>query len=149
MAWVLLFIAYNAFSMTLSGAELAAAAVCALAGAVFAVVLRGSERDYRVPLRGLIAWLPRVLAAVPRDVISLTQAYLRALTGRAAEGHETLRDFEPGPRTAAGRGRRGLVIWGLSIAPNAFVTVVDYAHDKLVLHELLPAQPHGDRKWPS
>lgn len=149
MAWVLLFIAYIAFSMTLSGAELAAAAVCALAGAAFAVVLQAGERDYRVPLCGLITWLPRALVAVPRDVIRLTRAYLRALTGRAVEGRETFQDFEPGPRTAAGRGRRGLVIWGLSIAPNAFVTAVDYAHDKLVLHEVLPAQPHGDRKWPS
>jgi hypothetical protein len=149
MVWVLLFAAYIAFSLTISGAELPAAAFSALAGAGFALALRASERDYRVPLRGFIGWLPGILAAVPRDVGRLTKAYLRSFAGRAPDGYETLRPFDPGPRTAAGRGRRGLVIWGLSLAPNAFVTAVDYAHDKLVLHELLSAQSRGDRKWPS
>jgi hypothetical protein len=146
---LLLFIAYVAFSMTMSGAELPPAVLTALAGAGFAAALRANARDYRVPLHGLIKWLPRMLAGVPRDVLRLSHAYLRALAGRAPEGRETLRPFNPGPRTAAGRGRRGVVIWGLSLAPNAFVTGVDYAHDKIVLHELLPAEPSGDPQWPS
>jgi hypothetical protein len=149
MVWVLLFLSYAAFSMTVSGAELPAALLTTLAGGGFAWALRSSGRDYRVPLRGFVSWLPRVLAGVPRDVVRLSRAYLRALVGHAPDGRETLRAFDPGPRTAAARGRRGLVIWGLSLAPNAFVTAVDYAHDKLVLHELLPAEPSGDAQWPS
>lgn len=149
MAWILLFLAYVAFSMTVSGAELPAAALTALVGAGFAWALRSTERDYRVPLHGLIKWLPGVLAGVPRDVLRLSRAYLRAVAGHAPDGRETLRPFDAGPRTAAGRGRRGLVLWGLSLAPNAFVTAVDYAHDKIVLHELLPAEQKGDAQWPS
>ena len=149
MAWILLFLAYLAFSMTASGAELPAAALTALLGVGFAWALRATERDYRIPLHDLIKWLPAVLAGVPRDVLRLSRAYLLALAGQAPDGRETLRAFDPGPRTAAGRGRRGLVLWGLSLAPNAFVTAVDYAHDKIVLHELLPAEPNGDAQWPS
>jgi hypothetical protein len=149
MRWLFLFAAYIVFSMTFSAAEIAAAALTAVAGACFGWALRSTERDYRVPLRGFINWLPRVIAAVPRDVLRLSCAYLRAAVGQAPDGRETLRPFDPGPRTAAGRGRRGLVIWGLSLAPNAFVTAVDYVHDKIVLHELLPAEHSGDAQWPS
>jgi hypothetical protein len=149
MLWVLLFVAYVAFSMSFSAAELSAAALTALAGASFALALRNTEREYRVPLRGLVSWLPSVLVGVPRDVWKLSRTYVLAVAKGAPDGREELRPFDPGPPTAAGRGRRGLVIWGLSLAPNTFVTAVDYAHEKIVLHELLPGEQREDVQWPS
>jgi len=147
-AFIAFAVSYLLFSLNLSAPEWGAAVLTGAAAAAGGYLLRLASRDYAVSPPDPGHHLLAVLARVPADIYKVSKAYSLAPIQRTPEGRETTFPFDVGPPTAAARGRRGLVIWGLSLAPNAFVTAIDYAHRKLVLHQLLPTEASGDNKWP-
>ena len=144
--WLALFALYLLFAGNASGAELGAAVLAALPGAAFAIYLR---RQGHRPMRlkapfARLFW--RVTAALAHDTMTVGIALIQALLGTKASGVIQRQPFDTRGDSEEQAGRRALVIFAASIAPNSFVVEEDRV--SLVLHRLVPEAPKVDREWP-
>lgn len=146
--WLVLSGLYLAFVGRLSAAEVAVALCGGLAMSAYRLVLSRSGRPYSSGLVAALELSPRILAAICRDVAKLTLAFLKIATARVPHGSFVDIAFDPGGGDAASRRRRGLVVAGISFAPNSFVVAVRRPQGRLTLHTLLPAAAPEDVQWP-
>lgn len=143
--WLALFAFYLLFAGAASGAEVGAAALVALVGCAFALYLcRQGHRpmQLKVPFAYLL-W--RVTVALARDTAKVGGALVRALLGTIS-GVIQRQPFDPSDDSEEEVGRRALVIFSASIAPNSFVLEQDRV--SLLFHRLVPDPPKVDRRWP-
>lgn len=144
--WLALFALYLLFAANASGAEVGAAALVALVGAAFAIYLRRQgHRPMRLkaPFAHLL-W--HVTVALVRDTAKVGRALVGALLGMTIGGVIQRQPFDPSDDSEEEVGRRALVIFSASIAPNSFVLEEDRV--SLLLHRLVPESPKVDRRWP-
>lgn len=144
--WLALFALYLLFAGTATGAELGAAALVALVGCAFAIYLR---RQGHRPMRlkaPFARLFRRVAVALARDTVTVGIAFIHAVLGRKAKGVIQRQPFDTRDDSEEQVGRRALVIFAASIAPNSFVLEEDGV--SLEVHQLVREPPKVDRQWP-
>jgi hypothetical protein len=147
--WLFLASLYLAFTGQISGAELAVAVSGALAATVYRFAIGRSGRGFCFGLLTALELSPGILTAVCRDVGKLTLAFLMAIVS-ARRPHGSFVDvaFDPGRGDPPSRSRRGLVVTGISFAPNTYVVAVRRPQRRLTLHALMPLSGPKDAQWP-
>lgn len=138
---------YFLFAGTVSGEEavvLLPAVICA--GGVAVLVARVAGRRFAFRL----AWL-RVLARLPRVIVADTILVGRALWQAVWRGHAGVlarQPFDHGGDNAADAARRGLVVLGVSFAPNGYVVRVPRTGEFVLVHRLVDGAAKPDAAWP-
>jgi len=128
-----------------------------LAGAIIAslatIVMAGAASEGRPSTRAPWHWLShyaRIPAAILRDVFIVSARILWSLkSGEPLVGRIVRVPYDPGDRGSdLDQGREGLVVFGISAAPNTVVLDVDLRGD-LVIHQLVFQDiPQESRRWP-
>lgn len=142
---------YLLFAGQASAAEIVAGLCSAALATTYAVLASRSAPRRFAP--GGAPWLRVVgtpLMALPRDAVRVGGALLRAVARRpeGAIGQAHTLSFREGADDAGDAARRGLVVLGLSFAPNGYVLRLRTG-DRLRLHVLAgPPPAPGDRDWP-
>ncbi len=148
LTWVASFALYLLFAGQASRAELCAGALVAITGAALALYIRTARHR---PMRLAAPWMllaRRVATALGRDTLTVGGALARAVAGRKLRGITQRQDFEPGGETPQAAGRRALVVWAGSVAPNGFVWQVGDGSGDLLVHRLVPVPASEDKSWP-
>lgn len=131
LRWVALFGLWLILAGTVSGPELLAGAIAAVAGTVlWAAVLpplgprRPVVRFWRLPARALAdAWV-------------VTRMVMRRLAGRPVDSGLRLVQFDPGEGDMAGAARRAIAVAAVSVTANSYVIDIDTERGALLLHQL-------------
>lgn len=148
--WFVLLTAYVVEFVVQTLGEVAAAAII---GALATVVMAGAAAEGRPSTRVRWRWLShyaRIPAAVARDVFIVSARILWSLrSGEPLVGRIVRVPYDPGDRDSdLEQGREGLVIFGISAAPNTVVADVD-VRGELVIHQLVFQEiPQESRRWP-
>lgn len=146
--WAGLWLLYQVLAGSPSWAEAVAGAVAAWLATV-AVMSPGSP-DHLGRMRW--SWWLLLARRLPPAVIGDTARVLAAVLGSTGfSGRFRSVPFEPGGADAVSASRRALVIAGASVAPDAFVVLVEPESKVLLSHELVAkASPpgEGDLLWP-
>jgi multisubunit Na+/H+ antiporter MnhE subunit len=148
-AWILLAGFWLVLVGSIDPAECLGGLIAAAIAATGYSVVHQRDDQARVAIRA--AWLPLLVRRIPLEVVRdawRVFATLLALTrGHTVRGHIHRVPFDPGSATAPlAAGRRALVLFGVSLAPN---TVAVRIEDRsLVLHQLAPAPLPDDPVWP-
>ena len=133
----------------LSATELIAAAPVALTASGFTVALRHERtRPMQIGARAASVAV-RGSSALLSDAVRVGGVLAHAIFRRPADsaGFFMHQPFRRGGDSARDAGRRGVVILGLSLAPNGFV-VGDTEDGSLIVHRLAPAKTSRNDEWP-
>jgi len=131
------------------GEVVAAGLIAALA----TVVMAGAAAEGRPSTRVRWRWLKhyaRIPMAIVRDVFLVSARIVWSLrTGEPLVGRIVRLAYDPGDRQSdLEQGREGLVIFGISAAPNTVVADLDL-RGELVVHQLVYQDiPQESRRWP-
>lgn len=126
--------------------ELAAAVIFALGAAAAMEWLRARTAPAPpVPLVALGVFIRRVPAKVLPDLGRLLVALARRHGARRS--YRWL-PYHTGRRTPVERGRRAVVVTGVSVAPNTIALGVDPRRRRLLVHQLAAAPLPADPQWP-
>ncbi|HEU5020152.1 MAG TPA: hypothetical protein VFT69_19495 [Pseudolabrys sp.] len=147
--WLFLAGLYLAFTGQVSGAEVAVALSGAFAATAYRLGVGRFGRAFSSGLLPAIELSPRILAAVCRDVGKLTLAFLKLIVAaHRPQGSFVDIAFDPGRGDPSSRRRRGLVVTGISFAPNTYVVAIRRPQQRLTLHALMPLSGPKDVQWP-
>lgn len=147
--WIAFAALYIAIAGKTSPVELAVAAGCGLIAAAIRLFMARKGRPFAPPPGPAYGRSLGIPGAICRDAAVLTLAFLRPLwTGRWPRGRIAMQPFHPGGGNPRSRSRRGLVLAGLSLAPNTVAIDIDRPDRRLVLHQLVEGHGPNDPEWP-
>jgi hypothetical protein len=146
--WCVAFASYLIFAGTTDSDELVTGVVVATLAAGWAYLISdcsrrrfGAHREQIMPVLRAIAGLG---PATLRTAAVLTRAGLRGGSpGRAARSPLRF-GLEDDP---AARSRRALAVLGASLAPDRFVTYLDWRRSEAVMHAIDKAERQSDPEW--
>lgn len=145
--WVVLLGLWLVLVGSLALAECLGGLVAATIGATGLLVVQTRDTSTIAVRPG---WLWLLARRVPRQMVEDCARVLGVLVdlarGRRVEGRMRVVPFKVGTDAPLDAGRRALVVFGVSLAPNA--VAVRFEDDALVLHQLVPSALPNDPEWP-
>lgn len=146
-AWVVLFALWLVLVGSAEVAECLGGVVAAAIGATGLVVVQTRDKTTMAIRPG---WLWLLARRVPRqaliDCARVLGVLLDLARGQRVEGRMRALPFNVGTDAPLDAGRRALVVFGVSLAPNA--VAVRFQDDALILHQLVPSSLPNDSEWP-
>jgi hypothetical protein len=148
LAWCFAFGDYLLFTGTVSGHELATAAVLASGATAWALAITHcSACRFAFTRAQAIAWAKAIRALVPAllrtSVVLAKAAVLGSSPGRAIES-VFLRGAEGDPDD---RARRASAVLIASFAPDSFVVRAPVNEDRVLMHTILQSDAPRDSRW--
>jgi hypothetical protein len=149
LEWLFLAGLYLLFAGETSGEEIVAALAGGLVAAALRVALVRSGRPYSEGFRGAAQLFPRIAKSLLVDSVTVGTAFACLLfTGRTSVGRFVQIPFDIGTSDPPSRTRRALVVGGISLAPNQYVTGLRFETGDLIVHQLCEAPTSRDKQWP-
>ena len=128
-------------------AEWVVGVVVAAVGVGGSSVVSRQLPPWRLPVGRLV----RLVGVIPRLLVESVRVSVSAVAREMPVGSFAVVPIDPGGDDGESSARRGLVIAGVSLAPNRLAVTLDRERGALLVHQLLPDSKsigESDREWP-
>jgi hypothetical protein len=147
LAWAVCSVAYLLFCGQFSTEELAAAALCGLAGALWRLAIRRAAPFQFRFVRGAAGAAFRAAAGLPSATLRVAAKLLETIA-KGGEGAITTAPFFGGRQDdPADAGRRAVAVLGVSLAPDSFVIRLPEGENQIHAHALVKNAGGADARW--